>query len=248
MKEIKMDLQVADKVRLLTVFDNYEFDDSLQTGWGFSCLVEVNDTKVLFDTGADGPVLLANMTKPGLSPSEIDAVVLSHPHFDHTGGLAALEAQNNDIKVFGHTGFGTGFKSAMESRGASYVEASSPRTITASSAVTGPVGTGLTEQAFFVSTPEGLVVITGCAHPGVVRMAQAAKESTGEEIHLVLGGFHLGGASQAQLEDTAKELQELGVDKAAPCHCSGDACRRVFSKVFGDNYVENGTGRRIQIP
>jgi len=248
MKENKLNLNVADKVRLLTVFDNYEFDDNLQTGWGFSCLVEVNDTKILFDTGADGPVLLGNMKKLGLSPSEIDAVVLSHPHFDHTGGLAALLGQNSDMRVYGHTGFGDKFGSAVESRGASYVEVSSSRTITASSGATGPVGTGLTEQAFFVSTPEGLVVVTGCAHPGVVRMAQAAKASTGEDIHLVLGGFHLGGASRNQLEETAKELRELGVNKAAPCHCSGDACRRVFSNVFGDNYVENGTGRSIRIP
>jgi 7,8-dihydropterin-6-yl-methyl-4-(beta-D-ribofuranosyl)aminobenzene 5'-phosphate synthase len=188
------------------------------------------------------------MAKLGLPPSEIDAVVLSHPHFDHTGGLAALLAQNSDITVYGHTGFGDIFESALERKGASYVEVSSARTITASSGVTGPVGTGLTEQAFFVSTPEGLVVVTGCAHPGVVRMAQAAKEATGENIHLVLGGFHLGGASRNQLEQTAKELRELGVEKAAPCHCSGDACRRVFSKVFGDNYVANGTGRSIRIP
>lgn len=241
-------LKPAEEVRLVTVFDNYEHRSGLETGWGFSCLVKINDKAVLFDTGAEGSVLLSNLEKMEILPSEADAVVLSHPHFDHTGGLAALLSENSEVTVYGHTGFGSDFQSKLESRGAEYVEVSSAYKFGESAGVTGPVGGGIPEQAFFVSTRKGLVVITGCAHPGVVRMVEKAKEVTGEKVYLVLGGFHLGGAPRERLLETAEELKKLGVEKAAPCHCSGDKSQQVFAEVFADNYVENGVGRIIEVP
>ncbi len=248
MERDKLDPSVADPVRMVTVFDNHPSGEGLETGWGFGCVVRTKDMTMLFDTGADGGVLLDNMAKLEISPSQVDAVVLSHPHFDHVGGLAAFLEENNDVTVYGHTGFGKGFQSRVESRGAKYIEVSSTRTVSENAGVTGPVGSGLLEQAFFVSASKGLVVITGCAHPGVVRMVERSKEATGDDVYLVLGGFHLGGASQGNLASTARELRDLGVRKAAPCHCSGDKSRQVFSRIFGEDYVENGVGKVIEIP
>ncbi|MFO8058111.1 MAG: MBL fold metallo-hydrolase [bacterium] len=248
MDENVLKLKAAEHVRLVTVFDNYEYRPELETGWGFSCLVKINDKAVFFDTGADGAVLLSNLERLELSPSAADAVVFSHPHFDHTGGLAALLSENSEVTVYGHTGFSSGFQSKLESRSTRYVEVSSAYKLGESAGVTGPVGGGIREQAFFVSTDKGLVVITGCAHPGVVRMVEKAKEVTGEKIYLVLGGFHLGGAPRERLLETAEELKKQGVKKAAPCHCSGDKCRQVFAEVFDDDYVDNGVGRVIEIP
>lgn len=77
-------------VTLTIVYDNNAYDPRLRTAWGFACLVEAGDATVLFDTGGDGATLLGNMDALELDPRDIDAIVLSHIHGDHTGGLLAL--------------------------------------------------------------------------------------------------------------------------------------------------------------
>lgn len=66
----------------------------------FSCLIEGLDKTILFDTGGNGDILLANMQRLGLDPEDVDAVVLSHIDADHTGGLGAFLARNPDVTVY----------------------------------------------------------------------------------------------------------------------------------------------------
>ena len=82
------------------VYDNYPFDKKLQTAWGFACVVTGLEKAILFDTGGDGRILLANMRACGMEPGEIDAVVLSHIHGDHTGGLGAFLEANSRVTVY----------------------------------------------------------------------------------------------------------------------------------------------------
>ncbi len=77
----------AKNVTLITIYDNYQYNPKLKTGWGFSCLVKVNGKNILFDTGGNDSILLGNMEKMNIDPNQIDIVVLSHIHGDHTGGL-----------------------------------------------------------------------------------------------------------------------------------------------------------------
>ena len=76
------------QLRVHVVFNNVPYKEGLETSWGFSCLIEGLDKTVLFDTGGNGDILLSNMQRLGLAPEAVDAVVLSHIHGDHTGGLA----------------------------------------------------------------------------------------------------------------------------------------------------------------
>ena len=92
-------------------------------------------------------------------------------------------------------------------------------------------------------TPRGLMVITGCAHPGITYIVRKAKEVGKVKVHLVLGGFHLGGASTSALETIIEDFIELGVGRVAPCHCSGDLARSLFKEHFGLNYIEYGVGK-----
>lgn len=231
------------------LYDNNRFDPRLKTGWGFSCLVRTMEKTILFDTGGDGRILLDNMKQLGIEPIEVDAVVLSHVHGDHTGGLAAFLEKNSRVVVYLPGSFPVEFKKAVMSLGAVVKEIIEAGEILPGAFTTGEIGDGIREQALALKTTEGLVVITGCAHPGVVRMVRKAREITGEErVYLVAGGFHLGGVSVSRIESIAGELRLLTVEKVAPCHCSGDETRRVFRKLFAADFIEAGVGKRIQLP
>jgi 7,8-dihydropterin-6-yl-methyl-4-(beta-D-ribofuranosyl)aminobenzene 5'-phosphate synthase len=107
---------------------------------------------------------------------------------------------------------------------------------------TGQVGSTIVEQALVVETGVGWVVVTGCAHPGVVEMVRRAKEATAGEVALVMGGFHLGSASQRQIEGIIAAFRQLGVQRIAPCHCTGDRARRIFAEAYGTDCTLAGVG------
>ena len=235
------------KVTLITIYDNYEHNPELKTGWGFSCLVRAGDKNILFDTGADSPTLLGNMERLGIDPKTINAIVLSHIHGDHTGGLDGILEINSNLDVYLLKSFPDEFKNKVRSYEANVVEVSDPVEMSESVSTTGELGTWIKEQALIVNTEKGLVVITGCAHPGIVEMLREAKRLTGGEIYLVIGGFHLSGTSDSKLRDITKSFRELGVQKAVPCHCSGDRARELFKEEYREDFIENGVGKIIEI-
>lgn len=241
--EVKM---VESNATLITVYDNYKHEQGLETGWGFGCLVRA-DKNVLFDTGADSETLLGNMEKLGIDPGEVDIVVLSHEHFDHIGGLSGFLEENPDVEVYALKSFPDSVKRKIRDSGAECVEVGSATEITGAISTTGELGTSIREQSLMVETPKGLVVLTGCAHPGVVSIVERVKELSDRDIHLVMGGFHLGGASDDQLRSIISRFKELGVERAAPCHCSGERARELFAEEYGEDYIANGVGRVIEL-
>lgn len=228
-------------------YDNNAYDDRLETGWGFSCVVQLAGASILFDTGGNGAVLLRNMDKLGLDPGEIDLVVLSHIHGDHVGGLGAFLGENGDVVVYVPASFPQGLRDEIRSYATKVEEVRGPRQLLPGVHTTGELDGGIKEQSLVVESEEGLVVITGCAHPGIVNVVRTAREIAGDEVHLVLGGFHLRGASAARVESVVDSFLELGVEKVAPCHCSGENARRMFRERYGDDYIESGVGRRIVV-
>jgi len=155
-------------VKLTIVYDNEVFQRGLRAGWGFSCLVEIEETKVLFDTGADGEILLYNMDKLNINPKDIDAVFLSHNHWDHTGGLQHLINVKPNVKIY---------RSNFLSKLREFL----PNLVT----------TGMLadiEQSLMIKTTKGLVVVGGCSHPGLENILNVARKQG--EIYAVLGGFH----------------------------------------------------------
>jgi 7,8-dihydropterin-6-yl-methyl-4-(beta-D-ribofuranosyl)aminobenzene 5'-phosphate synthase len=235
------------EVTMITVYDNYQHDPNLKTGWGFSCLVEADGMKLLFDTGGEGSVLLENMEKLGIDPKEIEAVVLSHSHGDHTGGLDDFLEANPDVKLYLLKSFPGSFKKKADSSKTEVIEVSGPVAISERMSTTGELGTSIKEQSLMVNTSKGLVVITGCAHPGILNILKHAKKITGEDIYLVLGGFHLLDKSESQLKEIIKGFRELGVKKAAPSHCSGDETRKLSRQEYKGDFISNGVGKTIEL-
>lgn len=234
-------------ITLTVLFDNYPHGEGLRTGWGFSCLVKGLENTILFDTGGDGRILLSNMERLGLDPAEVEIVVLSHVHADHTGGLERLLARNANVKVFVPVSFPERFKEGVRARGASVISVDEPCKVCEGAQTTGELGDGIKEQALGVSTSEGLFVITGCAHPGVVKMVEAARRSDSCGVHGVIGGFHMKGFSEAAIRGVIDDLKRLGIKIAGPCHCSGDLTRKMFSKAFGESYLDVGVGTVIEL-
>jgi len=177
-------------VDMSIVYDNNPYDDHLRTAWGFSCLVRVGDKSILFDTGGDGSLLLDNMSKLQIDPGEVDVVLISHIHSDHVGGLAAFLAQNSDVTVYLPVSFPGHLKDQVRSSGARLEEVREPRELLDGVYTTGELDGGVKEQSLVVRTDRGLVVATGCAHPGVVEIVRKAKEIADGRVHLVVGGFH----------------------------------------------------------
>lgn len=233
---------------LTVLYDNLPYDARLQTDWGFACLVEGPDQTLLFDTGGNGDLLLQNMRTLGIDPRAVDGVVLSHEHNDHTGGLTAFLAENPNVTVYVPGSFSEAIKERVHRAGATLIDVGAPAEINAWAHTTGEMGTRIREQGLVLKTPDGLVVVTGCAHPGIVELTERARAEFGGDVDLVMGGFHMRDASADAIAGTIADLQALGVRRVAPSHCTGDAARRAFAETFGPHCMSSGAGRILVIP
>jgi 7,8-dihydropterin-6-yl-methyl-4-(beta-D-ribofuranosyl)aminobenzene 5'-phosphate synthase len=229
------------------LFDNYAADDRLGTGWGFAALLETDGHTVLFDTGADGDILLENFRLLGKDPAAVESVIISHAHGDHTGGIQALLNLGIQPRFFLLPGFPAG--PMDELAGTHEVVMSAPgQEIVSGIRTTGQVGGPIPEQALLLETRDGIVVLTGCAHPGVVAMAERAQELGSGSLHAVMGGFHLMEATDDQLQRIIARFRELGIQEASPTHCSGDHTMEVFREAYGAGFQELGSGRVLRFP
>jgi Tol biopolymer transport system component/metal-dependent hydrolase (beta-lactamase superfamily II) len=240
-------------LRLTIVYDNYLYDERLTSEWGFAALVEYGDHVLLFDTGG-GTTLMDNMHLLGIDPKTIEAVVLSHEHLDHIGGLLPLLAEANQPTVYLLPSFPSHFKSAVAAL-TDVVEVTESVEIYPDIYTTGRVTGGVREQALAIRTEEGTVVVTGCAHPGVARMVRRGRSALqpGDDVAyapvaLVVGGFHLAHDPPDQIERVITDLQSLNVQRVCPTHCSGDVAIALFAEVFGDGFIAGGAGKIITLP
>ena len=94
---------------------------------------------------------------------------------------------------------------------------------------------------------KGLVVLSGCAHAGIVNTVQYAKEVTGiDKVHVIMGGFHLSGSLfEAIIGRTIDELKKLDPDYLIPCHCTGRKAVMEIEKAMPDKFIMNMAGTRM---
>ena len=177
---------------------------------GFACLAEVGKGKTLFYTSGDAETLLSNMAALKINPHQIEIVVLSHIHGDHTRGLFSLLELNNASTVYLPASFPKDFKERVKTYGASVVEVQGPTETTPSVWSTGEMESGIKEQALVVQSPKGLLVITGCAHPGVVNMVQRAKEIRGDKTTLWSGASTWLGCPKSKSRKSSEPSRRLG--------------------------------------
>ena len=167
--------------KITIIFDNRSSRSGLKTGWGFSALIETDHTSpVLFDAGNDGMALLHNMEELGIVPENIGTIIISHAHADHTGGLLRILRINNQSTIY----LPASIIAIIPER--RVVSVSQPLQISKDIFSTGELN-GI-EQSLVVKTKKGIVVVTGCSHPGVGSILDAA--SSQGRIYGIIGGLY----------------------------------------------------------
>jgi 7,8-dihydropterin-6-yl-methyl-4-(beta-D-ribofuranosyl)aminobenzene 5'-phosphate synthase len=238
----------ASGISVVVVFDDDSHRRDLKVSWGFSCVVRGAEKAILFDTGDDGAILMGNMAKLKIDPETIDVVVLSHAHGDHTGGLKRFLAANSGVAVYLPKSFPEAIKATVRRYGAEPVEVGDPVRICAGVWSTGETGTDIVEQALVAHTDKGSIVITGCAHPGIVKIVEKARKLTGNRgVLLAMGGFHLRGENERTLRKIIASFRRLGVSKVCPCHCSGNRARELFRERYGSDYIISVAGTSVRL-
>lgn len=166
---------IVKNLSIIVTYDNNAYKEGLETAWGFSCLIRGTEKTILFDTGGNGSILLANMKQLGIDPEEIGLVVLSHIHGDHVGGLRSFLEKNNEVVVYLPKSFPKSFKDNVQEYGAKVVDVQEPLKICEGVYSTGELGRWIKEQSSIIHTDKGSIVITGCAHPGIVKIVNKGK-------------------------------------------------------------------------
>lgn len=238
---------VADTVIVTDVYDNRVVQAGLQGDWGFACLIQGFGQTILFDTGADGQILLANLRALGLDKTQIDIVVLSHEHSDHIGGLLEIVRLNPAVVVYCPASFSVQLTNTVQAAGAEVISVDAPLSPCPGATITTPLAAdSIEELGLLLDTSVGPVFVTGCAHPGITRMSQAATDLAGRPLFAVLGGFHLLNASASSVRSVIGELQALGVQACGPSHCTGDQAIALFQEAYGAGFIAMGVGAVVE--
>ena len=242
------DLPREECVRLTVLYDNYILSEGCTADWGFACTVEGAQKNILFDTGTTSEILFDNMNNLGVEAADAELLIISHNHADHYGGLLAFLGRNSNLTAYLPANTSPIDVGKVEATGATAIKPNSPVEICENVHLTGPMGSAVIEQSMVIDTPKGLVIITGCAHPGIVAIVQKAKQMLPDkDVYLALGGFHLLNNSDSQVISIIQQLKNLGVRKAGASHCTGERAIELFQQEYGENFVPIGVGP-ITIP
>jgi 7,8-dihydropterin-6-yl-methyl-4-(beta-D-ribofuranosyl)aminobenzene 5'-phosphate synthase len=260
---------------------------------GLAFLVSVTSGErrrtVLFDTGSTAGGLVHNLRALGADPAEIETIVLSHGHFDHTTGLNGLAQQleplpplvvhpdvwlRRRVAIPGREPFELPTTSREKVRAAGFevIEQRQPCSLLDG----GLLATGEIERTteFERGLPvqqalrdaewqpdpllhddqglvahlrgNGLVVITGCGHAGLINTLRHARKITGvDRVHAVIGGFHLGTpAFEPIIPPTVEALGEFDPQIVVPTHCTGWRATHALAAAFPDAFIQNSVGTR----
>jgi|WetSurSiteA1Bulk_404760.scaffolds.fasta_scaffold03051_2 7,8-dihydropterin-6-yl-methyl-4-(beta-D-ribofuranosyl)aminobenzene 5'-phosphate synthase len=234
-------------VTIKVVYDNYVKVDGLKSDWGYSIIIEGLDKGILFDTGANPAIFESNLKEMGIDHEQIDFLILSHEHGDHTEGIPAFIKLKKDIPVIIPYSFSEFFKKKMVDFGLEPLLVKEPVKICTNLYSSGEFSGPIPEQALVMNTKQGLIVMTGCSHPGIVEMLKEIKSIFNKNIYMVFGGFHLLEKSDTEMKKIIDDMKALGVVKCGATHCTGVRQTEMIRETFGTNFFELGVGNTIVI-
>lgn len=207
-------------IKLTVLYDN-EACPGFAGSWGFSALIETGKEILLFDTGWDGTLLLKHMEKIGIDPASISKLVLSHQHWDHIGGLPEILHANPGLTVYVPSSFSENLKREIKKR-ANLVEIKEAVEISNGIWSTGELGDKIKEQSLVLSTENGSYMLTGCAHPGIDAIMDAAL--CHGNIKGIIGGLHDG--------ERFERLKEMELIAAGHCTVHKEKIKVAFPSKY----------------
>jgi 7,8-dihydropterin-6-yl-methyl-4-(beta-D-ribofuranosyl)aminobenzene 5'-phosphate synthase len=235
-------------VEIRVIYDNTSARSDMEADWGFAAVVTTNGHRVLFDSGTKPDLFLENLRKMEVRPDSIQAAVISHEHEDHRNGIYRLHPLYSPMLVHFLETFNPQAFAEAVSVGLQPRRINGPEEIVPGIFTTGIVAGKPDEQALVIPTEKGLVILTGCSHPGVVKMVEAARRSKdGAKVRLLLGGFHLFQTSEPEIAVIVDKLKAQQVERVVPAHCTGDPAMKALRRAYGDNYSLAGAGKIIQL-
>jgi len=241
-------LEGSETISMTIVYDNYIFKEGTESDQGFACFIQGTEKTILFDTGRDGNLLLRNIDRLGIIIDSLDLIVISHEDQDVREGLNAVLGRKSNILVYLGASFPTFLEPDFTSIGSTPIRVDEPIKICEHVFSTGEMQGHEYEQSLILDTEKGLVIITGCSHPGIIKILKRAQEVLNKNIYLVFGGFHLLIETDAVVNEIIGEFKRLGVEKVGASNCTGDSAIALFQAAYGKNYIPMGVGQVIQVP
>jgi 7,8-dihydropterin-6-yl-methyl-4-(beta-D-ribofuranosyl)aminobenzene 5'-phosphate synthase len=213
-------------MKVTIVYDNEVEKQGLRAGWGFSAVVQDEDMPmILFDTGADSPTLLHNISNLGISIKDIGVIVISHAHGDHTGGLSGILEANKDAKIYAPASFWEAIPARKVITVTGYLQIS--ERVFSTGELKG------IEQSLALKTDKGILVLVGCSHPGVGNIIDAA--SRFGKVYGIVGGFH-----------GFHDFDRLnGLSLICPCHCT--QYKSEIKQLFLKQCIRCGAGLVLEL-
>ncbi len=254
---------------------------------GFACHLQTPHGNFLFDTGG-GQTIIPNSEKLGIDLKNLQGIIFSHGHLDHTGGLQQVLEITGPIPVYAHPELfsvrhsSNGHKlraigipwsrEELELLGTDFRLDKAPRQIAPGLTLSGEIprlsssetgdpnlvllttaGVSVSDPlwddySLFIDSPNGLVILLGCAHAGVLNIIEHARKVTGQDkIHMLLGGTHLKFSSQQQIQATLDKLEELQIDRIGVSHCTGLRQAQILAGRFGDSFFNATVGMEVNV-
>lgn len=247
LSEITPGSGIDNPVTFRVVYDNYLKEEGLDTDWGFSIVIEGLEKGVLFDAGTNPEVFKSNFSKMGIDASKIDVIVFSHEHMDHVGALPEFVKIKTGIPVIFPHSFSNSFKARIIDLGLHPLLVKDPGMICKNLYTSGEFQYQIPEQTLVLNTKNGLAVLTGCSHPGIIEMLKNIRTVFGKNIYLVFGGFHLLDKTEKEMNQVISDMKDIGVVKCGATHCTGEKQIQMIREAFGRNFVEMGVGNSIVI-
>ncbi|TFG80889.1 MAG: MBL fold metallo-hydrolase [Chrysiogenales bacterium] len=234
------------EIRVTILYDNYAALEGVQTHWGFSCLVQGVEKTILFDAGSRAAILQENVRNLKVDLTRIEMIVISHLHGDHMGGIEWILSQKRDIPVFLPAMAGDEYMAKVRQWGGRPLRVKEPLEICSKVFSTGEMSAdfdpAFSEQSLVFKTAGGLLVITGCAHPGIVAVVRRAPQVVPGLPRVVLGGFHLLNKKDGEIQAIIGGMKAAGVERCGASHCSGDRAIELFQEAFADRFLKLGVG------
>ncbi len=283
---LKGGLKRQSSVRVSLLCENTARGSGVIGEHGLSWWIEAGSRRVLFDLG-QGIGLLSNANLLGVDLDTVDAIAISHGHYDHVGAWQQLSARAKEAPLFIHEdALSAKFQRRKDGR---FVSASDERFLSTCMKESGDVrlvsvptevvegiwmsgeiprltdyeDSGgaffcdeegkevdrlLDDQSIFFDTDEGLVVVLGCSHAGVINTLRYLMRVSGRRIHAVVGGMHLLHASADRLQRTVEDLLAIDPDWVGANHCTGSLAQGALMQAFGERYLDCYSGKRICFP